>query len=760
MIKFDLHIHSDASKYKESSNVVDESTVDNANILLNKLNENEVALFSITDHNRFNVELYEKLDELMKTDLYPNVKGLVAGIEFDVQIDETMGKCHIITIFDAKNDSVNYQKISDVINKNLLTDPKGYYTKKEYESIISSIEMDTILIACQRSRLDKHIGKHNSLSESTSNPEVLLKVGYINALEFQKPNVEGILQDNLREMPEQVLLVSGSDCHQWTSYPFHDEANPNKAFKHSKAKILPTFKGLLMAVTSPETRINRSENSNPYYLKYFKVGDLVIPLTNGINAIIGENGSGKSTVLKMLSDEISEPYVKKLLEENEMISDHFEKNRIRHIGQGEIVSKFESHSLFDANENYIPVDDTTFIEAYRTYAQDLLNAIRKRIKETEARDVLSRKEISYSELAEKGVYYIAAEYDAEYNDFDNIHESKYREIDKLAKKLTTIKTDNYYLEYVDEINTALDILNSVLEKIKIQKEQVAIEKKVKNTIVTAITSYNTVVAPESTSHDVECREYQKKRKDLIDAVTKAITLRIEQSDFPKQPGKFEGYSQNPRRGFSFNQEKKYNGKNMMEEFMKRMFNKGYASVEALKSIVTTDALVEAVRNCTQAANIEDIYNNNFDTFIKEACDFRNYIVDASRDENLGNTLGEMSLAYLKYITQNSEDWNVFVVDQPEDHISNNNISRRLIDYFNTIRYSKQLIVATHNPLLVVNMDVDNVIHIRQLNGKLEAVQGCLEFEDNTTNILDIIANNMDGGKSTIEKRLRVYGKES
>ena len=53
MIKFDLHIHSYASKYKEGKNIVDESTIEKAEILMEKLDEHCVGLFSITDHNRF-----------------------------------------------------------------------------------------------------------------------------------------------------------------------------------------------------------------------------------------------------------------------------------------------------------------------------------------------------------------------------------------------------------------------------------------------------------------------------------------------------------------------------------------------------------------------------------------------------------------------------------------------------------------------------------------------------------------------------------
>lgn len=48
VIKFDLHIHSKASEYKESSGIVDNSTKENLEVLFSKLNGHKVALFSIT----------------------------------------------------------------------------------------------------------------------------------------------------------------------------------------------------------------------------------------------------------------------------------------------------------------------------------------------------------------------------------------------------------------------------------------------------------------------------------------------------------------------------------------------------------------------------------------------------------------------------------------------------------------------------------------------------------------------------------------
>ena len=69
-------------------------------------------------------------------------------------------------------------------------------------------------------------------------------------------------------------------------------------------------------------------------------------------------------------------------------------------------------------------------------------------------------------------------------------------------------------------------------------------------------------------------------------------------------------------------------------------------------------------------------------------------------------------------------------------------------------------MVTHNPLLVVNQDVDQVLFVRKINDKMEVVAGCLEFEDENVSILDIVAHNMDGGKASTEKRLKVYGKEN
>ena len=178
-INFDLHIHSYASKYKERIGIVDDSIVENAEVLMSKLQESQVGLFSVTDHNRFWFELYIRLDQLVASREYPAVQGLVAGVEFDVRIDPLMGKCHIITIFDAKNKPENYNKIHASIDAHRIDSRDVAYSKQAFEDLLREIGLDVLLIACQRNSLDGHDGHHNSLSESTREPEDLLLSGYI-----------------------------------------------------------------------------------------------------------------------------------------------------------------------------------------------------------------------------------------------------------------------------------------------------------------------------------------------------------------------------------------------------------------------------------------------------------------------------------------------------------------------------------------------------------------------------------------------------
>ncbi len=62
---------------------------------------------------------------------------------------------------------------------------------------------------------------------------------------------------------------------------------------------------------------------------------------------------------------------------------------------------------------------------------------------------------------------------------------------------------------------------------------------------------------------------------------------------------------------------------------------------------------------------------------------------------------------------------VYVIDQPEDQISQVAIKKHVLGAFKRMSANRQVLMITHNPLFVVNLDVDNVIVSRAAKmGKL------------------------------------------
>lgn len=762
VIKFDLHIHSKASKYKERTGIVDQSTKENLEVLLSQLNQHNVALFSITDHNRFDPELYAKINNILAQDdhPYPNVKAVLAGVEFDVIIDEGMDKCHVIAIFDANNQADKFEQINAGLHTNLLRDIEGAYLKEEFENVLKAIGLNTVLIASQRKDIHNRSGNHNSLSDSAIDVEQIIRIGYINALEFQKPKVEGILLNNLKDLSLPITLFSGSDCHEWSCYPYHDCKNKNKDFYHSKAKILPTFKGLLMAVTSPETRFNCSENTNTNIINSIEIKDQLLPLVNGVNAIIGENGSGKTTLLKLLNGETSEKHVKKLVRDNALKSNNsIDPQKVRYIEQGQIISKFNERTLFSASDetNFKEVEVVPFREAYSTYCEALKKGIDSSIEKQKIFDSLHKNTITFEDGMITENYYIDITGNESFKSIENPHEKAHKDINSLLEKVNAILGDGYFEQYKDQLERVVSELESIRDDVNHKWITVKHEANVKNIIHGSVNDYLRKVKENSSAKDREIKEYDNKKQQLIDSVIAAVEISVMDIEWPPEPPILEGATKNPKQGFYFNREAAYNGISMLESFYTKMFVKEYRDLPKLQKINNFEQFSNAIMGCTSTTDIRKKWAENFDKFIVDAIKTNDYIMDGA-DQQIGNTLGEMSLSYYKFFTQDDQDWGVLIVDQPEDNISNNNISEKLIGYFNDIRNEKQIIFVTHNPLLVVNLDVDNVIFVKNNNGEISTNNGCLEYEDEQTDILDLIAKNMDGGKETIEKRLKVYGK--
>jgi len=761
IIRIDLHIHSVVSGYKEVSNIINQSTIENLSVLFSKLQDNNISMFSITDHNRFDSNLYIKAKNFIDINSYPKVKEILAGVEFDVKLEKNQKSCHIITIFNANGNSDAYKKIEEKINANLLVNKEDSYSKKDFEILLKSIGLDVILIANQRKDLNNGVGYHHSLNDSTNNPYDFLKIGYINALEYQKPNVQGILNNCLKDFDKVIPLISGSDCHEWSVYPCHDKSQQKQKMYYSKIKTLPSFKGLMMAITSPKTRFDRIKTENINFLKGVSINDKIISFDSGINAIIGENGSGKTTIIKAITKDTKEHHVKTLIKENNIsIINDIDLIKAKIIGQSEIIKKFNDGTLFSDEDSdlFKKIDHSIFEKKIYDYSEKLFQYLDRKVKLESSFKELENYSVIIESSYKDSTYYIDASSPQAFTDIDNRHETRASNLNKILNLLKDESENKYYKEKNKKsLKELIERINEIYISVNLRSVKVKQEIRLRNIIIRKIDDYRSTILEKSTSQDKERSEHNKQRKTLIDKVVAFIKNKNSKYKIPIFPSPIRGNSINETNGFVFQKKSKYNNLSLEKNFFLSMFNQKYSDTTKIDLIKTEGDLCQSIKGANR-----DNYKNKWGENLKKFTDTYKkedkFIKEASSKISIGNTMGEISIVYYKYQTFSNNDWELLIIDQPEDNISNNKISSELIKYLNNLRLnsSKQIIFVTHSPLLVVNLDVDNVIFLKKNNNIITAVSGCLE--DDKNNILNLIAEYMDGGKDMIEKRLNLYGK--
>lgn len=308
-LKFDLHIHSSASAHKDGKKVKN-NTIDNIPLLISRLNENAVDICSITDHDTFSYDMYRALKGAENDS--SSIKKVLPGVEFSIRFLDQDSKeqvIHVVTIFDDSDDR-KVESIETVLRDN-PPDEKHSYTEEDFIKVLKQINLDTILIAHQKNTLTSSKARKddaNSLGEERFLE--FIYSDYFEALEFKNRKNEVLNKNYLFEkgLLDRVKFVTGSDCHDWSVYPKEDKSDScTNAFPYTYAKCLPTFKGLVMAMTDR----SRLKMTNSFFCVdkvtldcieiYNKSQKTVVPLSKGINVIIGDNSVGKSMLLHALT---------------------------------------------------------------------------------------------------------------------------------------------------------------------------------------------------------------------------------------------------------------------------------------------------------------------------------------------------------------------------------------------------------------------------------------------------------------------------
>lgn len=137
---------------------------------------------------------------------------------------------------------------------------------------------------------------------------------------------------------------------------------------------------------------------------------------------------------------------------------------------------------------------------------------------------------------------------------------------------------------------------------------------------------------------------------------------------------------------------------------------------------------------------------------------KNVIIYQGMDKSEELSSGLNAKIYFDLLSYENTRDGIYIIDQPEDNISQSAIKTYLLDRFKTMGENRQILMVTHNPQFIVNLDVDNLIYVFKSGDTLNVYSGALEYADDTYSILDIVAQNIDGGLDSIQKRWKRYEK--
>lgn len=782
--KVDFHIHSIASKHKESDDCVDLSTLDNIDLLIDKLNQREINMCSISDHDNFDFDIYNRLKQ---EENKGSIKKVFPAVEFSVTYNKKV--LHVITIFDDK-DEEKIKKIQNEIfdtkNNKPFYDDIGLnsFSENKYLNILKNIDLNVVMIAHQKETLSsKDSRNHDVMSLGKEKFDELVFLDYFESFEFKRKRNEifnkNYIEKNKEKYKDTTLrFVTGSDCHDWSKYP-----EENDDFSFTYLKCLPTFRGLAMAVTNTK-RINYVNNfysTTDKYLDSINIeidnNEYDIKLSKGINVIIGDNSIGKSLLIHKLTNynylndqKIKDSYDEYLINNKIKINSFIpESNISKFNGQGSIRKMFENKT-FDSDEflnGFFPAEPlvSKYIEIYKTEIEKYISILKNKEEKSNAFNKITNFDICVIEATSKSL------------NFKNVTQatitsinSKIKKIGKIVEYFESINSllgkiqENDFFDKEDEkyINDSINSNIKLISKYKNRIKQNLFEISKINTINNEFTSKDKELKKTKTDETEKIANYESNKDSFSENIVNyyyknrnkvKYEPNIKEEKVPTTSNKVGKY-----RFVAKTKTKEISNANLLS-LINNVLGKSIKNVNLIDSSTIPDRFSNRNKETSYNDKLINL-KNELDKEIDNCFSINKAINDASdKDVTKELSSGFNSKIYFDLISNQTDDNRIYIIDQPEDDVSQPSIKKNILGDFYDMSKNRQVIIITHNPQFIVNLDVDNIIFIgKDENDKIYIQNGALEYCDKDYDILKIVADNIEGGIDSINERWKRYDK--
>jgi predicted ATPase len=785
-LKIDLHIHSNYSTKTKDNDYKGNFSVD---VLKSKLVENDVAIFSLTDHNIINLDAYKEYYEKYDTNTDPL---LLLGIELDVEVDGYDGnkrRYHTLLIFNYSNHD-NAKKISNKLeakyNEKKLSEKNRVLSIDDIITLFPNDDFFFIphagnvnsIVTAYKNQID--VAQKMILLMPSASEKVAEKLRYKYNEGFNKKLTEAF------QNKADHAYVEFTDNHNIEKYPCTHMGNDNKMHEFYYIKGSKNFETLRLAFIDPKSRIKskqefhvmRNVNNIIEKIKIIdnpKLEDNEISFSPHLNVLIGGRSSGKSLMMSILGNKIdtnidSTKYnlnydrikIKTKLnndfEEKTVIS----KDDVIYLKQGDIIKYFENNQLLDLAKDSEQLE--MYHEAKKSFKEhldllkkcinDLLFVYNKCEIDKFPRFVLHNTAIEYISNSSFIFIYEQNKIADKYNNLSyKIQESEKLLID-ISNNLASFNNNDLL-----ELKNNEKYLTEELIKI-ISEKQLLINKKEKNNInkINFVNIVNNLIEEKNAQLDLEARQKQEAKQSLKHLKENIKEVFNNYFNLRKYCVDLENFEYGLMKEIKITTDVKLilevssNDNKIKNLFIEGILNGTQDSsiylnilhlLQGEKSIKNYNNLAMKTLEKKIDSQLKIIYEK-FDTPM-------DYLIYANGDTSKNNSPGYNSEKYLDIILKNPKSKIIFI-DQPEDNLGNKFISEQLVKLIRDIKFNKQIFLVTHNPSIVVYGDAENIIIANNDNNLIKYKQVVLEDSNAQKEICRIL----DGGEYIFNMRSRKY----
>jgi ABC-type lipoprotein export system ATPase subunit len=543
-----------------------------------------------------------------------------------------------------------------------------------------------------------------------------------------------------------------------------------------------------------------------------------LTLSHGLNSIIGQSGSGKTLLLNLIKklttggnlvspisatkpnyDSMYKDCICKIYDNND---NEINKNEIN-IFEGEnlytqIISALSSDknhllTLFEVTPNTSAVSEeiARFNNDINRYVKDKkqINIDNYNVNQsintlTSSIDFLSKNKVTDSIIS----------YEIDYRDKSKVAEmsstlneikNDLEKVDRLFSSLSEIGKKYSIENYQEHIVKLISLYNKTM-KIKYYEVakslyEINVKYDKQSKLLEIISFYNNSISKRSSS----IAESKRKIKETSESIINNLKDNIIKSNFIIPP---VFYKDKMIRGIKVNKESSVSlaNINLVDTYSMDDIGTVFSSTIGIstsgkikksnfKDIFDQFGGTISLSNNEQLLSFLSVYVlNDFSTELsftpnmKDFITFDVMIVDNQGIEKDITTLsaGQLSDIYINRLIDSklSEYKNNAIVlyDQPDNNLGKHFVLETLGDKFTELKRNYQIIITTHEPLLVVNTDSNAIIRVE--NNKTAGGKERISFENvsfitetDKEKIVDKIADLIDGSHNAIKKRNQVYG---